>query len=211
MKQEKFGIAIRDKLGKPVLEVGSHVIKYAPEIAKKIGEVAAIWAQTEVNLNCLFAIFLNTTPDDAEKQLKKYNNAAKTTNAARELVKNCLQGEELKSVIEILIRLDQARLKRNRLQHDVWAKKGEDIHTLFAIHSDQYFNFIVKIFSLTESTTPENEKSQQIIDLADEFAETISTGYTVMNLTVIEQELNSLCNSLMKAMTFRISERSKTK
>lgn len=209
MEDEKFGIIIRDAKGKTVLEVGSHVIKYSPEIARKIGEIAAIWAQTEVNLNCLFAILLNTTPDDAEKQLKKYNNAAKTTIAARELAAKFLQEEELKSVTEILSRLDKARLKRNRVQHDVWAKKGEDTQTLFAIHASQYFNFITNSLSLTESTTPEQEISQQIINLANEFADTTSTGYTANDLTIIEKELNSLCNSLMKAMTFRMSERSK--
>ncbi|MGR2710556.1 hypothetical protein B7453_04725 [Pseudomonas sp. IB20] len=209
MKQERFGIVIRDKEGKPSLEVGSHVIKYAPEIAKKIGEIAAIWAQAEVNLNCLFAVFLNTTPDDARKQLKKYNNAAKTTDAARELAANHLQNEELQSVTEILSRLDQARVKRNRVQHDVWAKKGEDTQTLFAIHSDQYFKFTTEFLELTESTTPENEKSQQVIKLADEFTETISTSYTILDLTLIEQELYSLSTALMKAMTFRLFQRSK--
>lgn len=211
MRQEKFGIIIRDKDEKLTLEVGSHVIKYAPEIARKIGEIAAIWAQAEVNLNCLFAVFLNTTPDVAEKQLKKYNNAAKTTIAARELAADRLQDEELESVTETLSRLDQARLKRNRIQHDVWAKKGDDTTTLYTIHSEEYFNFITKLISLSESTTPEIERCEEIINLSEDFAKKDFKKYTVLELSIIEEELYSVSNSLMKAMSFRISERSKGK
>ncbi|WP_242206354.1 MULTISPECIES: hypothetical protein [unclassified Pseudomonas] len=211
MKKEKFGIKIRDRDGKPVLEVGSHIIQEAPEFSKKIGAIAALWAQAEVNLNCLFAVLLDTTPDDAKKQLKKYNGAAKTTNAARELAAEYLEAEELQSVTDVLTRLDLSRSKRNRVQHDVWAKKGDTTQTLFAIHSNEYFEFTTKLLALTESTTQDNENYEAITNLAAGFSEKVSVGYTIADFLRIEDELNLINGLLMKAMFFRLSQRSEGK
>jgi hypothetical protein len=207
MKKEKFGIKINDKEGKPVLEVGSHVIQEAPEFFEKIGMIAVLWAQAEVNLNCLFAALLNTTPENAKKQLKTYRNAANIANAARELAEEHLEDEELKSITETLVRLDKSRKKRNRIQHDIWAKKNDNSKTLFTIHSNEYFEFTTKLVALTESTN--STHFEKIIDLADDFSDKTCIGYTITDLIDIKQELSLLVDLLMKAMLFRLSQRLK--
>lgn len=207
MKKEKFGIKINDQEGKPVLEVGSHVIHEAPEFIKKIGAIAVLWAQAEVNLNCLFAALLNTTPDEAKKQLKTYRNAAKVAHAAKELAEGYLEDQEMKSVTEILTRLDESRKKRNRIQHDIWAKKNDNSKTLFIIHSNDFFDFTTRLVALSESTNP--TKFDKIMDLSEAFSKKTCVGYTISDLIDIEQELNILGDLLMKAMLSRLSQRFK--
>ncbi len=206
MKKEKFGIKINDKEGNPVIEVGPHVIQEAPEFSEKIGAIAALWAQAEANLNCLFAALLDTTPDDAKYQLKKYRSAANVSNAARELAKERLGDEELNSITEILARADISRQKRNRIQHDIWAKKA-DTEKLFTIHSNDYFAFTTQLVALTESTNLTS--FDKITALADDFSNNKGVGYSINDLTHIELELSQLCESLMKAMHFRILQRLK--
>src|SRR6185312_11669899 len=140
MHQGKHGLQVFDEMARLLLEVGPHVISESPEFAQKIGVIAASWSQAEVNLNCLFAILLDTTPEDATKELKKHGSAAKATSRARIIAAETLKGAELDSLIEILNRLEDARLKRNRVQHDVWARKAGDNHRLFAVHANDYLD-----------------------------------------------------------------------
>lgn len=77
MTQEKHGIQIFDQTGGSVLEIGPHLVRDNSEFAEKIGIIAASWAQAEVNLNCLFAVLLDTTPDEARI-------SSKNTEAQRE-------------------------------------------------------------------------------------------------------------------------------
>ncbi|MDD1002097.1 hypothetical protein [Pseudomonas sp. TNT2022 ID642] len=210
MKKEKFGIRVRDQDGSLLLEVGPHIMQDSPKFAEKIGLIAALWAQTEVSLYCLFAVLLNTTLVESRTRLKKYNNAAKTASAMRKLATEHLNQHEVDSILEILDCFDTSRLKRNRVQHDVWAKKGGITHTLFTIHATDYFEFSTKYVELSESTTPDEERFKLIITLANEFAKNTSTGYTVSDLSLIEQELEQLNASLMKATFYRLKERSAT-
>ncbi|MEC4560633.1 hypothetical protein [Pseudomonas inefficax] len=211
MTQEKHGIQIFDEKGCPILEIGPHLVRENSELAEKIGIIAASWAQAEVNLNCLFAVLLDTTPDEAANQLKKYRSAARTADGARKLAAEYLTGAELESVTKALNHLDLVRLRRNRVQHDVWAKKGDDNQTMFAIHSDQYLAFTTNVVAATELAIPEGEKSERVINLANEFAATITKGHTLRDLKEIDQELNLASKSLMEAMFFRISQRLKEK
>lgn len=211
MRQEKHGIQIFDQTGVPVLEIGPHLVRENSEFAEKIGIIAASWAQAEVNLNCLFAVLLDTTPDEAANQLKKYGSAARAADGARKLAAEYLTGAELESVTKALNQLDLVRLRRNRVQHDVWAKKSDDDQTMFAIHSDQYLAFTTNVVAATELAIPEGEKSERVINLANEFAATITKGHTIRDLQEIDQELNLASKSLMEAMFFRISQRLKEK
>ncbi|RUP85491.1 hypothetical protein D8M40_11785, partial [Corynebacterium propinquum] len=63
----------------------------------------------------------------------------------------------------------------------------------------------------TESAIPEGEKSEIVINLANEFAATITKGHTIRDLQEIDHELNLASKSLMEAMFFRISQRLKEK
>ena len=211
MIKETRGIQVFDQAGAPVLEIGPHLVREATQFAEKIGMIAASWAQAEVNLSCLFAVLLDTTPDEAANQLKKYRSAARATDGARKLAAEYLTGAELESVTKALNQLDLVRLRRNRVQHDVWAKKGDDNQTMFAIHSNQYFAFITNLVAATELAIPEGEKSERIINLANEFATTITQGHNIRDLQEIDQELNLASKSLLAAMFFRISQRLKEK
>ncbi|CAI3789487.1 hypothetical protein AHFPHNDE_03184 [Pseudomonas sp. MM227] len=211
MTQEKHGIQIFDQTGGPVLEIGPHLVRENSEFAETIGIIAASWAQAEVNLNCLFAILLDTTPDEAADQLKRYRSAARAADGARKLAAEYLTGAELESVTKALNQLDLVRLRRNRVQHDVWAKKDDDNQTMFAIHADQYLAFTTNFVAATELAIPEDEKSEIVLNLANEFAATITKGHTIRDLQEIDHELNLASKSLMEAMFFRISQRLKEK
>lgn len=206
MTQSKCGLEIFDDQGLPVLEIGSHIIKESPRFAEKIGAISASWSQAEVHLNCLFATLLDTTPEEAALELKKYRNAARATDGARKIAEATLSGSEFLRITDTLDKLDTVRERRNRVQHDVWAKKGNDNSVMYAVRPTDYFNFITKILSIAE------EKSQKtttdcVISLSMNFASTITIGHTISDLEAIAQEIDSISESLQKSMFSRITQR----
>lgn len=209
MSEGKHGIQVFDDTGMPILEIGPHIIREAPQFAQKIGVIAATWAQAEVNLNCLFAILLDTTPDEAEKHLKKCGTAVRATKGARKIAADTLTGAELTSVQKTLDELDLVRARRNRVQHDVWAKKGSDNQTIYAVHSDQYLAFTTQLLAVAELEKAEGENSDRAIILAREFSTSISHGYTIKDLENIDLEIDRLSKSLLSVMFSRITLRPK--
>jgi hypothetical protein len=201
MHQGKHGLQVFDEMARLLLEVGPHVISESPEFAQKIGVIAASWSQAEVNLNCLFAILLDTTPEDATKELKKHGSAAKATSRARIIAAETLKGAELDSLIEILNRFDDARLKRNRVQHDVWARKAGDNHRLFAVHATDYLDLATKTMAVAESD------AGLAIEFAMAFTTEVSNGYSLEDLENIATEIVSVSKSLLNAMFHRIGVR----
>lgn len=209
MDKNKHGIQVFDDTGMPILEIGPHIIREAPQFAQKIGVIAATWAQAEVNLNCLFAILLDTTPDEAAKHLKKYGTAVRATEGARQVAADTLTGAELTSVQKTLDELDLVRARRNRVQHDVWAKKGADNQTMYAVHSAQYLAFTTQLLAVAELERAEGENSDRAIILAREFAASISNGFTIEDLEAIDLEIDRLSKSLLSAMFSYITQRFK--
>jgi hypothetical protein len=207
MKRDKVGIQIFDETGTPILEVGPHIIHELPIFSEKIGAIAASWSHAEANLNCFFAILLDTTPEEAGNYLRKYRTAASATVGARRVAKETLSGSELAAVITILDDLDKVRARRNRVQHDVWAKKGRDDHRIFSIHSDQYLSFVTAVMAIGQSTATQSEKSGRVIELANGFAAGVSNGYSVEELDQIGRDIDILSKSLVSVVFSRISRR----
>jgi len=207
MKRENFGVQIFDEKGQLILEIGPHVIRQAPRFAEMIGIVAASWSQLEVHLNCLFATLLNTTPDDAANELKKYRTAATATNGARTIASRSLSGDELESVVSLLALVDELRGRRNRIQHDVWAKKDNGDHRLFAVHASQYLAFTTRLFAIQESKGTDFERSARAVKLADEFSASELICYSVGDFAELADEIDRVSKELMKAMFRRISQR----
>ena len=198
MNHEQQGIRSKDERGKPILEVGPHTMRSHPKFAEQIGIITAYWAQAEANLNCLFAILLETTPEQAYQQLKKHRSAASATKGARALATENLSGAELNSVLEALDKLDEARAQRNRVQHDIWALKGVDIERLFTIHTDQYFNFVIELMTLSEKS--ESTTIEDYITSAVKFAAAVSNSYTIADLQFIAQEIDIASQLVLKVM-----------
>lgn len=198
MNHEKQGLRIKDERGRPILEVGPHTMRSHPKFAEQIGMITAYWAQAEANLNCLFAILLETTPEQAYQQLKKHRSAASATKGARALATENLSGAELNSVLEALDKLDEARAQRNRVQHDIWALKGADIERLFTIHTDQYFKFVTELMTLSEKS--ESTTIEDYITSAVKFAATVSNSYTIADLQFIAQEIDIASQLVLKVM-----------
>ncbi len=202
MEQGNHGLKVFDEMGAILLEVGPHVVRDFPEFAKKIGAIAASWSQAEVNLNCIFAVLLGTTPEEAAKELKKYRSAAKATCRAREIAAQSLKGAELASLNEILDQLDEVRLARNRVQHDVWARKFDDSQRLFAIHSDEYLALATELLTMDDSKGGNN--ADLAIKASMAFVERVSNGYAIGDLEDIDMAINSVSKSLLEAMFQRI-------
>jgi len=202
---EKYGLRFANSDGSLLMEVGPHVVKDVTGFSERIGAIAACWAQAEVSLYCLFAVLLNVTPDEAASRLKKYKTAAQATEGARTIAADHLSGEELQRLNEILDRMDLVRARRNRIQHDVWARKGGIDDTLFAVHANQYLDFATKI--LCTSGLGDSEDFDGIIALVGEFSDSVSVGYTVSELKALESELSDLNKDLMSAMFTRILAR----
>jgi len=207
MKQGRHGLQIRDETGELLLEVGPYIIKESPRFAEEIGVIAASWAQAEVNLNCFFAILLNTTPEEAAKQLKKYRSASRATDGARKIAADVLTGAELDSVAETLDQLDNARERRNRIQHDVWAKKGGDDLRLFAVHANEYLAFTIELMAAAGLNNADATNADRMINIAVRFAATISNGYTLDDLRSIGLEIDIASRSLLQLMFSRITLR----
>ncbi|QEE23195.1 hypothetical protein CS053_00805 [Rhodanobacter glycinis] len=202
MEQRAHGLRVFDDMGAILLEVGPHVVGESPEFAEKIGAIAASWAQAEVNLNCLFAVLLGTTPEEAAKELAKYRSAEKVTCGARKIAAKSLNGSELDSLNEILDHLDDVRLKRNRVQHDVWARKAGDSQRLFAIRSNEYLALATKLMAVDDSKGGNHADSA--IEASMTFAAKISRGYSIEDLADIDTTINSVSTSLLEAMFQRI-------
>lgn len=201
MDQGKHGLKVFDATGAPLLEVGPHVISESSEFAQKIGLIAASWSQAEVNLNCLFAVLLDTTPEEAAKKLKKHNTAARATGGARKIAAETLSGDELKSLNEIMDRLDRARSQRNRIQHDAWSRKAGESWRIFAIHADDYLTLVTQLMAVAQLR--DDKGADLAIDVATAFASTVSNGYTIKDLEDIATEIDSVSQSLMHAMFHR--------
>ena len=182
MNHEQQGIRIKDERGKPILEVGPHTMRSHPKFAEQIGIITAYWAQAEANLNCLFAILLFRICDVFCASLATEN----------------LSGAELNSVLEALDKLDEARAQRNRVQHDIWALKGVDIERLFTIHTDQYFNFVIELMTLSEKS--ESTTIEDYITSAVKFAAAVSNSYTIADLQFIAQEIDIASQLVLKVM-----------
>lgn len=208
MTQVKHGLQVFDGLGAPIMEVGVHVIHENPEFAQELGIISASWGQAEVNLNCLFAVLLDVTPAEAAEQLKRreYNSAQKVTCAAKKIANESLTGAELDLLINMLDQFDLVRKRRNRLQHDVWAKKGTDNNKMFCIHSDQYLAFTTQFFEVSGRLLPDSERADQLTQIAYQFADSIEAGYTINDLQEIFRDIKELSQSLMQVMFLRISQ-----
>lgn len=206
---EKHGLRVSHSDGSLLMEVGAYVVKETAGFAERIGGIASAWAQAEVSLYCLFAVLLNVTPDEAASRLKRYKTTARATEGARGIAAENLSGEELQKVNETLERMSLARARRNRIQHDVWAKKGGIEDKLFTVHANQYLDFITNMVSLSESTLADSQKSDRIIALAAEFSAMVSEGYTISELKGLEDELRCLNRDLMSAMFTRLLARNK--
>lgn len=205
MEQGKHGLQVFDEMGTSLLEVGPHVVSDSPEFAEKIGEIAASWSQAEVNLNCLFAVLLDTTPEEAAKELKKCRGAAKATCRAREIAAESLKGAELNSLNQILDQLDEVRAKRNRIQHDVWARKASDSQRLFAIHSNEYLALATQLMTIDDSKG--GNQADLAVEASMAFAANVSMGYAIGDLEYIDTAINSVSKLLLEAMFQRIKLR----
>ncbi|WYX13449.1 hypothetical protein WJ974_20875 [Achromobacter xylosoxidans] len=198
MNNEKHGVRIKDERGRVIVEVGPHIMSNNPKFAEQIGIITAHWAQAEASLNCLFAILLNTTPEQAYQQLKKHRSAASATKGARTFATENLSGTELNSVLEALDHLDEARVQRNRVQHDIWALKGADVERLFTVHTDLYFKFVLEIMTLAKNS--DNTTIADPISIAMKFAANFSDSYTVADLQSVAQKIDMACRYLLNVM-----------
>lgn len=198
MEQEHHGLQASGVAGELLLDVGPHVIKGRPTFAEEVGVIAASWAQAEINLNCLLAALMGTTPDLVAKKLEKALSGAKASVFARKIVAEALAGAELESLNEVLDRLDAVRLRRNRVQHDAWAFKPSESDRLFAIHADDYLDLATRLVAVNEAEDPARAKGA--IEAVMAFAANVSCGYSIKELDSIDAEINAVSKSLLQAM-----------
>lgn len=205
MSNENHGLQIFEDNGNLLIEVGPYVVDEVQGFGAAVGAVASTWAQAEINLYCLFAVLLNTTPELAETALKKHGTAKKATDEARRIAAENLTGAELQSVTESLDSLDAVRLLRNRVQHDTWALKAGDKNRLYRVHRDQYLAFALKLLDVQRlGGTPALDEA---ISKAISFAGEISEGYSVSELEKIARDIDAVSKLLLEAMfTIRISQ-----
>lgn len=97
------------------------------------------------------------------------------------------------------------RAKRNRLQHDVWARKANDSQKLFAIYSNEYIALVTKLMAINGSR--DGNRADLAIVAAMTFAANVSSGYSVEDLESIDTEINSVSELLFNAMSQRIMQR----
>lgn len=198
MGSKKYGLRISDIDGNVMIEVGSHVVAELPGFAAAIGTVASNWAQAEVNLYCLFAVLMHTTPELAEKEIAKYTVAKRATDEARRIAAEHLTGPELQGVNEALDSLDAVRPLRNRVQHDTWGRKSMDCGRLYRIHRNQYLAITLKLLDVQKMIgTPAETGAKKI---ASGFVEEISEGYSISELERIAEDIDAASKLLLEAM-----------
>lgn len=198
MGSKKYGMRISDSDGNMMLEVGSHIVAELPGFAAAIGTVASNWAQAEVNLYCLFAVLMNTTPELAEKKATSYAIAKSATAGARKIAAEHLTGSELQGVNEALDSLDAVRPLRNRVQHDTWGRKSIDSGRLYRIHRNQYLAITLKLLDVQKMIGTPAETGAK--ESAWNFVEEISEGYSISELEGIPEEIDAASKLLLEAM-----------
>ena len=195
MGKGKHGLQVFDESGTSLVEVGPHVVVDRPEFGAAIGSIATAWAQAEVNLFCLLAVLINTTPELVKSSLKKHRSAKSASEAARKIATETLDGAALQDV-ELLGALDKVRDARNRVQHDVWARKATDSDRLYRVHSDQYLALALKLLDVERMNAP----AAAAIEVATSFAAAVSEGYSVSDLNEIADDIDSVSKRLLTAM-----------
>jgi hypothetical protein len=198
MEQQHHGLQAFDEVGGLLLDVGPHVIKGRPTFAEKVGAIAASWAQAEINLNCLLAALLGTTPELVAEKLEKAVGGERASILARKVVAKALAGAEQESLNEMLDRLDAVRLRRNRVQHDTWAFKPSESERLFAIHANDYLDLATKLVARSEAE--DRARAELAIEAVMIFAANVSCGYTIEELASIDAEINAVSKSLLQVM-----------
>ncbi|BBO53633.1 TPA: hypothetical protein QEM98_000037 [Stenotrophomonas maltophilia] len=196
MGKGKHGLQVFDESGSSLVEVGPHVVVDRPEFGAAIGSIATAWAQAEVNLLCLLAVLINTTPELVKSSLKKHRSAKSASEAARKIATETLDGAALQDVVELLSALDKVRDARNRVQHDVWARKATDSERLYRVHSDQYLALALKLLDVERMNAP----AAAAIEVATSFAAAVSEGYSVSDLNEIADDIDSVSKRLLTAM-----------
>lgn len=207
MQEKNHGIQIFSENGETIVDVGAHVLRDRPEFARLIGQIAAAWSQAEVNLNCLFALLLNTTPEDAAKKIKKHGSAARASEGARQIAEQVLSKNELAQVLAVLDELDAVRLKRNRIQHDVWVRKGSDSLRMYNVHANRYLRYITEMVEVMESQKSQSIIQSEAIQISMDFASEIMDGYSISDLEGIEREIDKLSKSMMQLTFIELQKR----
>lgn len=186
--EPKVGAKFYDKAGKLIIELGAHVLAEHPALAIKIGELAAEWAQAEVELSSALASLMRTTPERTFALLEAYFNASNTAKAARGLAKATLKGQELTNFESIVARFKDLANERNKVEHGLWAKKPGFPDSLFRVQALEYTRFTIKIHHV------ENK-----IVLAEDFSSSLGDEYTIERFAKINKKIRNLTSDIVLA------------
>jgi hypothetical protein len=201
--EQKFGFLLNDDKERPIVEMGPHLPQSVHGFAEAMGRIAASWASAEVHLSCYLAILMETSPERTFALLKPYRSARSTAEAAKELAKATLTGTALNDFVRLVERLNSAAEKRNRVQHDIWVRKGDDTDILHAVRALEYTQFRVRFSYILHHEISNADQQTKLIELAKAFADKVSNRYTVQRLNDILYEIDQVGIDLQKLVISR--------
>ncbi|WP_343501948.1 MULTISPECIES: hypothetical protein [Roseobacteraceae] len=197
------GIKIFNVTGELHFETGTHVLATVPKFAEKIGEIAVAWAVTEGHLGCYYGSLLETTPNEALKKIGRMS-AAGLANNAKKFAEEKLAGAELETILYLLKKLDSVRIRRNRIQHDIWSRRVTDPQVLYAVHVDDYRRLLHEMAKLGNETDPA-VSADRAIDIANQYAANSENAFTLVDLEEIRANLELTSDGLFKAFISKVS------
>lgn len=200
MSNANYGLQVNNADGSNLLDLGAHVIKKEVEFSQIIGAIAASWSQAENNILCLLSVILDISLDEAEQTAKKYNSAEKMIKALRNKSSSMLSGQELNFLNHAINELDEIRSQRNRIQHDVWAKKGSDNSRLYVVHVKEYLAFYVEFSAAIDLYKQDSKAISQCIDIATDFSNSITKSFSIQDLNEILEKIDKASMAIMKSM-----------
>lgn len=186
------GIRINNPDGSLLFECGAHLISRRPEIARKLGEIAAYWAQAEGILAFLYGKILDMDPNDARQTLRRMG-AYRLKEEVESHAPHNLSGADLSSVLTLTARFDGARVIRNRTQHDVWGIKGSDANGVYAVLSEDYMHFALHATQLSGAT---RVSPSAIIAFSEQFAALQVNRHDEESLERLRSEIEGLCHEI---------------
>ncbi|MCX8999942.1 hypothetical protein NOF55_22815 [Rhizobiaceae bacterium BDR2-2] len=192
-----MGIQIFNSDGSLFFETGAHVLTSVPGFTEEIGKIAATWAVAEGHLGCYYAVLLETTPDDALKQLGK-QGASQVTKNSEAIAKEKLSGNELVTLLDLLNKLDSVRNRRNRVQHDIWSRRAGEAHILYAVHVDDYRRLFLEMAENAKDTD-QAAGADRSITAANKYAANAANAFTLESLKTLRTDIELVSTDLIKA------------
>ena len=186
-------------------EIDTNLITSIPGFAAKVGEVAAAWARTEVNIGIYFGIMLGVEPAAAVKKMER-RSAYSITRELEGLIA-ALPPAHQPHISSIIAELDRVRGERNCLQHDLWARRPGEDGVLYAVNAKTILRALLDISEPVTHGVMEASAAGHSSYVAEKVADDATNAFTVKRLQSLREHIDAVGDDLYRAFCHALAEK----